>query len=418
MSMRIGINCGHTVSGAGYGATGFFKESEETRNVGHRLMDILEKNGVEIVDCTIDQANTQAEYLAAAVALANRQDLDWFISIHFNASASKQGHGVEVYTYEGRQYPDAIEVCSNLEKLGFTNRGVKEGSGLYVIRKTKAKAMLIEVCFCDNETDAELYQKLGIDVIASAIFTALCDVGAVPTVGTLLMGDAVLTEEQISKWMIEKGMEKPSLLNYLHLPRIFLEEGALEGVRGDLAFCQSVKETGYFAFGGDVVPEQHNYAGLGTTGDGVKGCYFETDQIGVRAQIQHLKAYASAEPLNNPCVDPRYNLVSPHGKAATLESLGGKWAVPGYDTKKYVSLEAANAAKDSYGYSILKIYEEMLGSSADMVVGSDNTEPGTFYVNVAGIHNTESDCKSFAEYLAAHGINTKSYVMKFIREVE
>ena len=134
MSMRIGINCGHTVSGAGYGATGFFKESEETRNVGHRLMDILEKNGVEIVDCTIDQANTQAEYLAAAVALANRQDLDWFISIHFNASASKQGHGVEVYTYEGRQYPDAVEVCSNLEKLGFTNRGVKEGSGLYVIR--------------------------------------------------------------------------------------------------------------------------------------------------------------------------------------------------------------------------------------------------------------------------------------------
>ena len=408
--VRIGINCGHTVSGAGYGAVGFFAESEETRNVGHVLMDLLRQSGVEIIDCTIDQANTQSEYLAAAVALANRQDLDWFISIHFNASASKQGHGVEAYTYEGRQYPDAVEVCANLEKLGFTNRGVKSGSGLYVVRKTKAKAMLIEVCFCDNETDAELYQRLGATTVASAIFTALCDVGAVPKKGTLIMGDAVLTEEQISKWMIEKGKEKQSLLNYLHLPKIFLEEGALEGVRGDLAFCQSVKETGYFAFGGDVVPEQHNYAGLGTTGGGVKGCYFESDQIGVRAQIQHLKGYASAEPLNNPCVDPRYALVSPHGKAATLESLGGKWAVPGYDTKKYSSLEEANAAGDSYGYDVLKIYEEILN------FGTANND-GIFYVNAAGISNTEEECRSFEEFLSSHGINTKGYAMKLVREL-
>lgn len=408
--VRIGINCGHTVSGAGYGAVGIFAESVETRNVGHALMDLLQQNGVEIVDCTIDQANTQSEYLAAAVALANRQDLDWFISIHFNASTSKQGHGVEVYTYEGRQYPDAVEVCANLEKLGFTNRGVKSGSGLYVVRKTKAKAMLIEVCFCDNEADADLYQRLGAATVASAVFAALCDVGAVPEKGTPIMGEAVLTEEQISKWMIEKGKEKQSLLNYLHLPQIFLEEGALEGVRGDLAFCQSVKETGYFAFGGDVVPEQHNYAGLGTTGGGVKGCYFENDQIGVRAQIQHLKGYASAEPLNSPCVDPRYDLVSPHGKAATLESLGGKWAVPGYDTKKYSSLEEANAAGDSYGYDVLKIYEEILN------FGMVNTD-GIFYVNVAGISNTEEECRSFEEFLSSHGINTKGYAMKLVREL-
>ena len=151
MPMKIGINCGHTISGPGSGAAGIINESEHTRFVGRALMNLLRSAGVTVIDCTIDQAATQQEYLSEAVALANRQDLDWFISIHFNASTTHTGHGVEVYTYEGRQYQDALDVCANLAGLGFTNRGVKAGSGLYVIRKTKAKSMLIECCFCSKD---------------------------------------------------------------------------------------------------------------------------------------------------------------------------------------------------------------------------------------------------------------------------
>lgn len=173
--MRVGINCGHTASGPGYGAVGLFPESQHTRIVGRAVMEKLRNAGVEVIDCTIDQANSSSEYLAAAIALGNRQDLDWFVSIHFNASASKEGHGVEVYTYEGRQYEDAVEVCNNIAALGFTNRGVKAGSGLYVIRKSKAKSMLIEVCFCDNQTDVNLYNSVGVDAIANAIFNGLYD---------------------------------------------------------------------------------------------------------------------------------------------------------------------------------------------------------------------------------------------------
>lgn len=171
--MTIGVNCGHTASGAGYGAVGLIKESEHTRLVGRALMDKLRAVGVKVVDCTIDTANTQAEYLAAAVALANREDLDWFISIHFNASTNHAGQGVEVYTYEGRQYQDALDVCSNIAAKGFKNRGVKAGSGLYVIKKTKAKSMLIEVCFCDNKEDVDLYNSIGADTIAQAIFNGI-----------------------------------------------------------------------------------------------------------------------------------------------------------------------------------------------------------------------------------------------------
>lgn len=180
--MMIGINCGHTISGAGYGAAGLIKESEHTRLVGHALMGLLKAAGITVIDCTIDQADTQNEYLAAAVALANRKELDWFISIHFNASKAHTGHGVEVYTYKGRQYQDALDVCANLSELGFTNRGVKAGSGLYVIRKTKAKSMLIEVCFCDSEQDTAIYEASGgAQGVAKAIYKAIYKETVIPS---------------------------------------------------------------------------------------------------------------------------------------------------------------------------------------------------------------------------------------------
>lgn len=369
--MTIGINCGHTVSGAGYGAVGIIKESEHTRMVGQALMTLLESAGVTIVDCTVDQANTQNEYLAAAVALANRQDLDWFISIHFNASAAHTGHGVEVYTYEGRQYQDALDICANLAGLGFTNRGVKDGAGLYVIRKTKAKSMLIEVCFCDNQQDIDTYNAAGgAQGIARAIFEVLLehtDIDESITEETSIMGISVATADQLNALLLSGN---PQALDYLHLSEIFLEEGEKEGVRGDGAFCQSLIETGYFRFGGDVQPGQHNYAGLGATG-GVPGLSFPDDRTGIRAQIQHLKAYASTAPLLQECVDPRYKYVS-KGCAPTFEQLSGKWAVPGYSG--HASLEAARLAKDSYGDHIA----QLIGRAVKMETASDKHIVGIF----------------------------------------
>ena len=172
--MRIGINCGHTLTGPGSGAVGLINESEHTRLVGRDLMAKLQTAGHKVVDCTVDKSAATEDYLAGVVQIANQQELDWFISIHFNASGTGQGRGSEVYTYKGRQYPDVINICQNLEKMGFKNRGVKEGSGLYVIKKTKAKAMLIEVCFCDNPEDVRIYEDAGgSEAVAQAIFAAL-----------------------------------------------------------------------------------------------------------------------------------------------------------------------------------------------------------------------------------------------------
>ncbi len=402
--MVVGINCGHTKSGAGYGAVGIIKESGHTRLVGQALMDLLRSAGVSVIDCTIDSANSQNEYLAAAVALANRQDLDWFISIHFNACASHEGHGVEVYTYEGRQYQDALDVCANLAGLGFTNRGVKAGSGLYVVRKTKAKSMLIEVCFCDNKQDVDVYNAAGgAQGIAKGIFEALWDY--VDTIGTItgempIMGSSIATVEQLNALLLSVN---PQATNYLHLAEIFLEEGEKEGVRGDGAFCQSLIETGYFKFGGDVKPEQHNYAGLGATG-GVPGLSFLDDRTGIRAQIQHLKAYASTMLLAQECVDPRYKYVS-KGCAPTFERLSGKWAVPGYSG--YASLEAARAAKDSYGDHIAQLIKRAIKTEAAPIQpDEDETAPeGMLYIVQVGAYKSLNNARNQQEKLEKMGVS-------------
>lgn len=171
--MRIGLNAGHTLSGPGSGTSGVIVESIETRKVCSRLTEMFKACSVEVVPCTIDKAATQKAYLQKVVEMANRTDLDYFISIHFNNDKARKGHGVEAYTFQGRQYPDAVEVCEHIAALGFSNRGVKEGSGLYVIRKTKAKSMLIEVCFVNNP-DATTYQQK-FEQICTAIAYALAD---------------------------------------------------------------------------------------------------------------------------------------------------------------------------------------------------------------------------------------------------
>lgn len=150
---------------------------------------------------------------------------------------------------------------------------------------------------------------------------------------TPIFGEPEVTKEQMVSFIRRHNPFPKINCSLEELVDIYYEEAAHEGIRPDLALAQAILETGYFRFGKDVLPQQNNYSGLGTTGSGVQGAFFETPRIGVRAHIQHLLAYSTSRDPLKPVVDPRFNIVRslPYHSAqcSTWESLSGKWAVPG-----------------------------------------------------------------------------------------
>lgn len=162
---------------------------------------------------------------------------------------------------------------------------------------------------------------------------------------TPVMQRAELTPEQLASWF----RSTPSRVEGYRatvgidtLTRLYIEEGRAEGVAGDLAFAQAVLETGSFRWPGhgQVRASQNNFAGIGACDGGTcTVATFRNARIGVRAQIQHLRAYAdptvTVSRLAHPLESPRFHLVTPKGRAPTWEQMGrGNWATdPAYSTK-------------------------------------------------------------------------------------
>lgn len=165
--MRIVINAGHTKLGTGTGANGYLNESKETRKIAYELMRLLADTSHEVIPAVYDKHTNN---LKAAVDTANNNNAGLFVSIHLNAGG---GQGCECFTWRGEKVSQAVKACQNLNKLGFKNRGVKDGSSLYVIKNTKMPAVLIEVCFVDDKQDTDLYKRVGYSEIAKAIYNAL-----------------------------------------------------------------------------------------------------------------------------------------------------------------------------------------------------------------------------------------------------
>lgn len=161
--MRIALNAGHTKIGSGVGASKYLVESVETRKIVGELISLLADTKHEVIPIIIDKSSNN---LNKAVLQANNEKADLFISIHLNAGC---GSGCEAYTYKGAKLTEATNILNNLSALGFKNRGIKDGSNLYVIKNTKMKAILIEVCFLDTLNDVALYKKVGVKKIAEAI---------------------------------------------------------------------------------------------------------------------------------------------------------------------------------------------------------------------------------------------------------
>ena len=146
-----------------------------------------------------------------------------------------------------------------------------------------------------------------------------------------IMGKGITSDIQMLMFL--QGNNDSATQPYKDLPRFYREEGGIEGVNHDLAFCQMCLETSYLRFSGSLRPEDNNFGGIGAVSGAEGGITFNDPRLGVRAHIQHLKAYGNTEPLVQEVVDPRFRFVR-RGVAPNVTDLSGRWdADPEYGAK-------------------------------------------------------------------------------------
>lgn len=434
MALRIAMGAGHGVHTPGKRcAVQLDPKQTKEWTLNNRIVNYVEEGLKEYEGVTFlrldDRTGQRDVPLKERVDKANRLNADIVISVHHDAGANlTTAGGITVYianqsSANSKVYQKAL-YNSLIKTTGLKGNRASPlaTANFYIVRYTKAPAVLVEHGFMDSRTDVpiilsdkfardaarghieflekqfklkkkagkptpkELYrvrlswdnpksQKGAYAVLDNAIEEAKSNPGYIvynhlgkevypgekprpkPEENkTAITGQPKATYRQMAKLLLDKNPKPKIKISAEELAKLFIEEGIIEGIRGDIAFCQSMHETGWLGYGGQVLPEQNNYSGIGATNNSPvgKGAWFETERIGVQAQIQHLKAYANKEPLKQKLVDPRFHLVK-RGIAPNWTDLNGKWAVPG----------------PTYGQSVLLIYDELL-----KVVVQEEEKPG------------------------------------------
>lgn len=355
MSKKICLDAGHV--GSKYNQSPVVKTYYESAMVWAlhlKLKAQLEARGFQVVTTRASIDTDLGVYERGTAS----KGCDVFISLHSNACGTESVDYPVVYrAYDNKNDVDtlALKLAKKVGELmgtaqaGRTATRKNSSGGEYygVLRGARAVGtpyyMLIEHSF---HTNTKATKWLSVDANLDKLSVAEADIlaeffgmeSSAATEKTAIMGEAQATAQQMALFCRSKN-STPQLTSCSleQLAEMFIEEGKAEGVRGDVAFAQSLHETGYFKFGGIVLPAQNNYAGIGALNGNTTGqaASFPDPRTGVRAQIQHLKAYASTEALVNECVDPRFSLVA-RGVAPYVEWLGAEdnpegrgWAVPG-----------------------------------------------------------------------------------------
>ena len=353
-NVRICLDAGHV--GSRYNQSPVVKTYYESAMVWKlhlKLKAQLEARGFEVMTTRVNIDTNLGVYERGTAS----KGCDVFLSLHSNACGTESVDYPVVYrAYDNKNNVDALalKIAKKVGELmgtaqaGRTATRKNSSGGEYygVLRGARAVGtpyyMLIEHSFHTNTKATKwLSEDANLDKLAVAeadILAEFFGMESSTTEKTAIMGKAQATAQQMALFCRSKN-STPQLTSCSleQLAEMFIEEGEAEGVRGDVAFAQSLHETGYFKFGGIVLPSQDNYAGIGALNGNATGqaASFPDPRTGVRAQIQHLKAYASTEALVNACVDPRFSLVA-RGVAPYVEWLGAAdnpqgrgWAVPG-----------------------------------------------------------------------------------------
>lgn len=254
------------------------------------------------------------------------------------------------YAINDKVYKSLVRLCADICK----RNGIKElkwKGDKSLVGQVDKQNMTVHRWFANKACPGDyIYNRLG--QIAKEVNALLGG----SDVKTEITGVAKATVEQMRAYIKKKN---PAVADsVVKMVPLYLSEGGAEGVRGDVAFAQSCLETGNFTFKGSAVTlDQNNFAGIGVTQNGMKGCSFKDPKTGIRAQVQHLKAYANSESLKNDCVDPRFKFVE-RGSARYVEYLG----IQENPNRK------GWAAGAGYGGKILAILDEIVKKDGAAVV--------------------------------------------------
>ena len=215
--MKFGIDIGHNCP-YDTGAVGIRAEDELNKEVGTKVIEKLRLLGHIVINCTPTTAFSLNDSLQYRVDCANKNNVELFVSIHFNIGG---GIGTEIYSsgLSGTGFNYGQMVLKEIVALGFTNRGVKDGSSLYVIRNTVAPAILIECAFLDASVDMFRYSG---EHMANAIVKGLTGGSSIPV--------AAIVENEILR--LQRGLNR---LKVTDMNGSRLDEDGIMGLKTESA---------------------------------------------------------------------------------------------------------------------------------------------------------------------------------------
>lgn len=379
---KVCIDAGHGGKEKGVIGTRRTQEKVLVLDISKRVEEKLLKYPIEVV---MTRENDTFVSIDERVKKANVEKCDIFVSIHLNYANNKLASGVETYHYPssvGGEKLAALIQNGIIKITGAKNRGVKISSAA-VLKKTAMTSVIVQGGFLSNASEeAKLLNEEYREKIATAVSNGILEylgIG-IPNFpdddlnndieGTLILGNPEATIVQAQQWAKNRGGTQ----KFISLAPIYWEFGELTGIRPDILYCQSAKETAFGRFGGAVTEDMNNFSGIKTKsarGDRREDHEtFKTVRDGVRAHFNHICAYIGIEPIGEP--HPRYYIVksiSWAGTIKTVEEFGGKYA-----------------PYPNYGLSIINEYLEPMIEIA--LIGIVKVKS---YLNVRNNTNTNSN---------------------------
>lgn len=393
--MRINIHAGHNPDGmTACGAVGLIRESTEARAVKDRVEAQLTYMGHTVYDCTCNYGISKQDVLKRIVAACNAHEVDLDVSIHFNAGAQGQPDGkttgTEVLVYDNASpaVPWAQQIADNIAALGYRNRGIKERPGLYVLKHTKAPALLIECCFVDDPDDVAIYNA---DRMAAAIVAGIT-------------GQAAETTADAARLA---AMSREEFVEYIG--RLAAADMQTSGILASVTAAQSILESGYGK--SELALNALNLGGMkaelsgNTWASAWDGRVYIKDTAEQREDGSYytitaaFRAYSSVAAY---LADHSAYLAG--ARAGSELRYAGVVGCRDYRRAFEIIKAGSYATSKNYVNNLCNVVERWNLTRFD---GAASQEPdGSLWANIAGLSYTWTEASNFGQMLAQNGMQT------------